>query len=73
MNLKNSTKFLNFEFKTNVISNLLEKYVSFRFHKNLVFIDGSQFLDSSPNNVRKNLGRNDFQDFSQVLIVIVNS
>ena len=44
-----------FDIKINAIPNGLEKYVSFFFDKNLVFIDSMQFMNSGLDRLAKNL------------------
>ena len=50
-----------FDVKVNVIPNGLEKYMTFRIDKNLVFIDSMQFMNSSFDSLVKNLSDNDFK------------
>ena len=50
-----------FDVKINVISNGLEKYMTFFLNKNLVFIDSMQFMNSSLNKFVKNLSDEDFK------------
>ena len=47
--------------KINVIPNRLEKYMAFFLGKNLVFIDGMQFMNSSLDKLVKNLSDEDFK------------
>ena len=47
--------------KINVIPNGLEKYVAFTVNKNLVFIDSTQFMNSSLDKLVKNLNDKDFK------------
>ena len=49
-----------FNIKLNVITNGLEKYMSFSINNKLSFIDSFQFLSSSLDNLVKNLGKDDF-------------
>ena len=51
----------NFDVKTDVIPNRLEKYMAFFLNKNLVFIDSMQFINSSLEKLVKNLSHNDFK------------
>ena len=44
-----------FDVKISVISNGLEKYMVFTINKNLVFIDSMQFMNSSLDELVKNL------------------
>ena len=50
----------NFDVKSDVIPNRLEKCMVF-FNKNLVFIDSMQFMNSSLEKLVKNLLDNDFK------------
>ena len=50
-----------FDIKIMVIPNGLEKYVTFFWNKNLVFIDSMQFMNSSHDKLAKNLSDNDFK------------
>ena len=54
-----------FILKINVISNGLEKYMSFTIHNKLIFIDSFQFLGSSLDSLVKNLSEIDFKYLSQ--------
>ena len=54
-----------FHFKTNVISNGLEKYMPFNIHNKLIFIDSFHFLSSSSDNLVLNLGKDDFKYLNQ--------
>ena len=54
-----------FEVKVNVIPNVLEKYMAFTINNNLAFIDSMQFMNSSLNELVKNLSDNDFKNLSQ--------
>ena len=49
-----------FNFKINVIPNILERYMSFNISNKLIFIDSLQFLSYSLDSLVKNLGKNDF-------------
>ena len=53
-----------FDCGISVIPNGLEKYMSFSFGKNIIFIDSMLFLDSSLDKLFSNL--NDFKYFSSV-------
>ena len=48
-----------FNLKTNVITNGLEKYMSFSIYYKLSFIDSFQFLGSSLDSLVKNLSKDD--------------
>ena len=48
-----------------VIPNGLEKYMAFTVNKNLVFIDSMQFMNSSLDNLVKNLNDKDFTYLSE--------
>ena len=50
-----------FDVKRSVISNGLEKNMAFTINKNLVFIDSMQFMNSSLDELVKNLSDNDFK------------
>ena len=47
--------------KISVIPNGLQKYMAFFLGKNLVFIDSLQFMNSSLDNLVKNLSDDDFK------------
>ena len=70
-NLKNYDSHLimqelgKFNLKISVISNGLEKYMSFTINNKLSFIDSFQFLSSSLDSLVKNLGNDDFKYLSQ--------
>jgi hypothetical protein len=49
-----------FKMEVNVISNNMEKYISFSLGKNLVFIDSIQFMSSSLEALAGNLSPEDF-------------
>ena len=49
-----------FNFKINVIPNILERYMSFNISNKFIFIDSLQFLSYSLDSLVKNLGKNDF-------------
>ena len=51
----------NFDVKIGVIPNGLEKYMAFILNKNLVFVDSIQFMNSSLQNLVKNLSDDDFK------------
>ena len=50
-----------FDVKINVIPNGLEKYMAFLLGKNLVFIDGMQFMNFSLDKLVKKLSDKDFK------------
>ena len=52
---------LKFDVKISVIPNGLEKYMSFLFNKNLVFIESMQFMNSSLDKLVKDLADEDFK------------
>ena len=54
-----------FNFKINVIPNILERYMSFNISNKLIFIDSFPFLSSSLDSLVKNLGKNDFKYLRQ--------
>ena len=64
-----------FDAKVSFIPNGLEKYIAFSINKNLVFVDGMQFMNTSLNKLVKNLTDNDFkylcQEFSDELQELV--
>ena len=47
--------------KTDVIPNRLGKYMAFFLKKNLVFIESTQFINSSLEKIVKKLSNNDFK------------
>ena len=51
----------NFDVKKDVIPNRLEKYMAFFLNKSLVFLDSMQFMNSSLEELVKNLSDNDFK------------
>ena len=51
--------------KTSVIPNGLEKHINFTINNKLSFLDSLQFLSSSLDSLDKNLGKNDFKYLSQ--------
>ena len=53
-----------FNIELNVIPNGLEKYTAFTINNNSVFIDSMQFMNSSLNELVKNLSGNDFKYLS---------
>ena len=53
-----------FNCKISVISNGLEKYMSFTLNKNLVFIDSMLFINSSLDKLVKNLSDKNFKYLS---------
>ena len=54
-----------FNFKINVMPDILEKYMSFSINSKLVFIDSLRFLSSSLDSLVKNLNKNDFKYLSK--------
>ena len=70
-NIKNYDSYLimqelgKFNIKINVISNGLEKYMSFTINNKLSFIDGFQFLISLLDSLVKNISKDDFKYFCQ--------
>ena len=50
-----------FDVKIKVIPNGLEKYMAFFLNKNVVFIDSMQFMNSSLDNLAKNLSDKNFK------------
>ena len=54
-----------FDRKVSVIPNRLEKYMVFIVHKNLVFIDSMQFVNSRLDSLVKNLIDNDCKYLSK--------
>ena len=54
-----------FNLQINVISNTLEKYMSFSINNKLAFIDSFQFLSASLHSLVKSLGKDDFKYSSQ--------
>ena len=56
-----------FNLKLNVVSNGLEKYMSFNINNKLNFIDSLQFLSCPINSLVKNLGKDDFKYLSKEL------
>ena len=54
-----------FNFKINVMPDILEKYMSFSINSKLVFIDSFRFLSSSLDSLVKNLNKNDFKYLSK--------
>ena len=55
----------NFDYKIDVISYGLEKYMAFMINKKLVFIDSIQFMNSSLKKIVKNLSDNDSKYLTQ--------
>ena len=51
----------SFNCKISVITNGLEKYMSFSLNRNIVFIDSMLFMRSSLDKLVKNLSDNDFK------------
>ena len=54
-----------FNFKINVISNGLEKYMCFNINNKLIFIDSFQFLSSSLDSLVKNVNKTYFNYLSE--------
>ena len=54
-----------FNFKVNVIANVLEKYTGFSLDNKLNLIDSFQFFTSSLDSLAKNLDENDFKHLGQ--------
>ena len=54
----------NFDVKSDVILNRLEKYMRFILNKNLVFIDTMKFVNSNLKKLVKKLIRQWFQIFN---------
>ena len=54
-----------FNFKINVKSNGLEKYMVFNINNKLVFIDSPQLLNSSIDNIVKNFCKDNFKYLSE--------
>ena len=54
-----------FSFKINVITNGLEKYMSFTLNNKLRFTDSFQFLSFSLNSLVKDLSEDNFKYLSQ--------
>ena len=54
-----------FDVKIDVIPNGLEKYMAFILNKNLVFIDSMQFMNSSFENLVKDLSEDEFKYLTQ--------
>ena len=61
--VKELSKFNNL--KMSVIPNGLVKYMAFILDKNIVFIDSMQFMNSSLDNLVKNLSDEDFKYLSE--------
>ena len=57
-------KLNKFNCKISVIPNSLEKYMAFTLNKNIVFIDGMLFMNSSLDKLVKNLASEDFKYLS---------
>ena len=70
-NIKNYDSYLimqelgKFNIKINIISNGLEKYMSFTINNKLSFIDGFQFLISLLDSLVKNISKDDFKYLCQ--------
>ena len=60
-----------FNLKINVVSNGLEKYMSFSINNKLRFIDSFQFLNFSLDSLIKNLNKDDFKYLSQDVLDLV--
>ena len=54
-----------FNLKINMMSNGLDKYMSFSINNKLSFIDTLQLLSFSLDSLVQNLGKNDFKYLSQ--------
>ena len=54
-----------FDCKISVITNGLEKYISFTLNRDIVFIDSVLFMNSSLDKLAKNLGSEDFKYLSE--------
>ena len=54
-----------FNFKINIIPNVLEKYMTLSINNKLSFIDNFRFLSSSLDSLVKNLNKDDFKYLSQ--------
>ena len=54
-----------FDVRVRVIPNGLDKHMAFTLNKNIVFIDSMLFMDSSLDNLVKNLGHEDFKYLSE--------
>ena len=54
-----------FKLKKSVIPNGLEKYMAFTINKNLLFIDGMEFMNFSLDKLIKNLSDEDFKRLSE--------
>ena len=57
-----------FDCKISVISNGLEKYMSFTLNNNIAFIDSMLFMNSTFDKLVRNLSDSDFKYFSEVFI-----
>ena len=55
----------NFNLEINVMTNGLEKYLSFSINKKLISIDSFRFLSSSLNILVKNIKKDDFKYLSE--------
>ena len=64
-----------FDVKVSVIPSGLEKYMAFTINRNLIFIDGMQFMNSSFDSLVKNLSDHDFmcliEEFSGKFLKLV--
>ena len=56
-----------FDCKISVISNGLEKYMSFTLNKNIFFIDSMLFMNYSLDKLAQNLSDSDFKYLSEEL------
>ena len=54
-----------FDYRIKIITESLEKYISFKINNNLFYIDNFQFLSYSWGSFVKNLGKDDFKHLSQ--------
>ena len=80
-NIKNNHSHLimqelgKWNFKTNVIPNRSEKYLSFNINNKLIFIDNFQFLSSSLDSLVENLSKDDpkylIQEFDENVLDLV--
>ena len=52
-----------FDVKRSAIPDGLEEHMAFRINKNFVFIDSIELMNSSLNELVKNLSDNDFEYF----------
>ena len=54
-----------FDVKVSVIPNRLKKYMAFTINRNLVFIDSTQFMNSSLDSLVKNSSDHDFMHLTE--------